>query len=124
MKLESGLQFSLIVDNRDAAIAFYRDTLGLFLAEDGVLVFKYDPLFRMMTRPAQSEQEQNAIGKQAGDFPLFVLFVPDCRSLSEKLKSASVRFDGDLVLLPWGEQLTVFDPFGNRVCLATSVYSS
>ena len=114
-----------IVDNVDAAIAFYRDHLG-FREQ-----MHPDPAFAMLTRgdlrlvlvapvPAGhpgggSRPMPDGTPQRPGGWNRFMIEVPDLAAAAEKLRAAGVRFRNAIVTGVGGKQVMIEDPSGNPV---------
>lgn len=111
-----------IVDDVDAAIAFYVDRLGF------VEVMHPAPTFAMLTRgdlrltlSAPSAQGGGGQAMPDGTVPApggwnrFVLEVDDLESFVAELRAAGVRFRNDIVTGVGGKQILAEDPSGNPV---------
>ena len=114
-----------IVDDVDAAIAFYRDHLGF--SEQ----MHPDPDFAMLTRgdlrlvlvapvPAGhpgggSRPMPDGTPQRPGGWNRFMIEVPDLAATAEKLRAAGVRFRNEIVTGVGGKQVMVEDPSGNPV---------
>jgi catechol 2,3-dioxygenase-like lactoylglutathione lyase family enzyme len=114
-----------IVDDVDAAIAFYRDHLG-FREQ-----MHPDPAFAMLTRgdlrlvlvapvPAGhpgggSRPMPDRTPQRPGGWNRFMIEVPDLADAVEKLRAAGVRFRNEIVTGVGGKQVMIEDPSGNPV---------
>jgi len=114
-----------IVDDVDAAIAFYRDHLG-FREQ-----MHPDPAFAMLTRgdlrlvlvapvPAGhpgggSRPMPDGTPQRPGGWNRFMIEVPDVAAAVEKLRAAGVRFRNEIVAGVGGKQVMIEDPSGNPV---------
>jgi len=111
-----------IVDDVDAAIAFYVDRLGF------VEVMHPVPSFAMLTRgdlrltlSAPSAQGGGGQAMPDGTMPepggwnRFALEVDDLEALVAELRVAGVRFRNDIVTGVGGKQTLAEDPSGNPV---------
>jgi len=111
-----------IVDDVDAAIAFYRDQLGF------TEVMRPAPTFAMLNkdelRLAVSAPGGPGGGGQAmpdgtvpepGGWNRFMLEVDDLEQTVEALRAAGARFRNDIVVGRGGNQILVEDPSGNPV---------
>ena len=114
-----------IVDDVDAAIAFYRDHLG-FREQ-----MHPDPAFAMLTRgdlrlvlvapvPAGhpgggSRPMPDGTPQRPGGWNRFMIEVPDLAAAAEKLRAAGVRFRNEIVAGVGGKQVMIEDPSGNPV---------
>ena len=114
-----------IVEDVDAAIAFYRDHLG-FREQ-----MHPDPAFAMLTRgdlrlvlvapvPAGhpgggSRPMPDGTPQRPGGWNRFMIEVPDLAAAAEKLRAAGVRFRNEIVTGVGGKQVMIEDPSGNPV---------
>jgi len=114
-----------IVDDVDAAIAFYRDHLGFHEQ------MHPDPAFAMLTRgdlrlvlvapvPAGhpgggSRPMPDGTPQRPGGWNRFMIEVPDLAAAAEKLRAAGVRFRNEIVTGVGGKQVMIEDPSGNPV---------
>jgi len=114
-----------IVEDVDAAIAFYRDHLGF--SEQ----MHPDPAFAMLTRgdlrlvlvapvPAGhpgggSRPMPDGTPQRPGGWNRFMIEVPDVAAAVEKLRAAGVRFRNEIVAGVGGKQVMIEDPSGNPV---------
>ena len=114
-----------IVEDVDAAIAFYRDHLG-FREQ-----MHPDPAFAMLTRgdlrlvlvapvPAGhpgggSRPMPDGTPQRPGGWNRFMIEVPDLAAAAEKLRAAGVRFRNEIVAGVGGNQVMIEDPSGNPV---------
>jgi catechol 2,3-dioxygenase-like lactoylglutathione lyase family enzyme len=114
-----------IVDDVDAAIAFYRDHL------DFREQMHPDPAFAMLTRgdlrlvlvapvPAGhpgggSRPMPDGTPQRPGGWNRFMIEVPDLAATAEKLRAAGVRFRNEIVTGVGGKQVMIEDPSGNPV---------
>ena len=114
-----------IVDDVDAAIAFYRDHLG-FREQ-----MHPDPAFAMLTRGdlrlvlvapvptghpgGGSRPMPDGTPQRPGGWNRFMIEVPDVAAAVEKLRAAGVRFRNEIVAGVGGNQVMIEDPSGNPV---------
>ena len=114
-----------IVDDVDAAIAFYRDRLG-FREQ-----MHPDPAFAMLTRgdlrlvlvapvPADhhgggSRPMPDGTEQRPGGWNRFMLEVPDLAAAARQLRAAGVRFRNEIVTGVGTRQVMIEDPSGNPV---------
>ena len=109
-----------IVNDVDAAVAFYVDVLGFELLE------RWGPPFAMvghgdtvlwLSGPGSSAARPLADGSTPvpGGWNRLVLQTDDLASQVEKLKHSGARFRSDVVSGPGGRQVLVDDPAGNPV---------
>jgi catechol 2,3-dioxygenase-like lactoylglutathione lyase family enzyme len=119
-------QLALIVEDYDAAIAFYVDVLGFELVEDSpTLTNDGRPKRWVVVRPpgartgvllaqADGERQAAAVGDQfAGRVGLF-LRVDDFAAAYERMLAAGVEFVGEPRAEPYGEVVVFVDVAGNR----------
>jgi catechol 2,3-dioxygenase-like lactoylglutathione lyase family enzyme len=119
--------FALIVDDYDAAIAFFVDALGFELVEDSpALTTKEGRAKRwVVVRPpgartglllaqADGEHQAHAVGEQfAGRVGLF-LRVDDFQAAHERMRGAGVQFVTEPRDEPYGRVAVFLDIAGNR----------
>jgi catechol 2,3-dioxygenase-like lactoylglutathione lyase family enzyme len=119
--------FSLIVDDYDAAIAFFVDCLGFELVEDSparttvgghpkrwVVVRPPGASTGLLLARADGERQTQAIGDQfAGRVGLF-LRVDDFQAEYERMRSAGVQFVSEPRDEPYGRVVVFLDIAGNR----------
>jgi catechol 2,3-dioxygenase-like lactoylglutathione lyase family enzyme len=114
-----------IVDDVDAAIAFYRDKLGF--SE----LMHPDPAFAMLTRgdlrlvlvapvPAGhpgggSRPMPDGTVQRPGGWNRIMLEVPDLAAAVEELRAAGVKFRNEIVVGVGVKQVMIEDPAGNPV---------
>jgi catechol 2,3-dioxygenase-like lactoylglutathione lyase family enzyme len=118
---------SLIVDDYDAAIAFFVDALGFELVEDSAALTTVGgrPKRWVVVRPAQArtglllaradgEHQASAVGDQfAGRVGLF-LRVDDFQTQYDRMRAAGVEFVGEPRDEPYGRVVVFLDIAGNR----------
>ena len=119
--------FAVIVDDYDAAIAFFVDALGFELIEDSPALTTAGgrPKRWVVVRPpgastgvllarADGERQTQAVGDQfAGRVGLF-LRVDDFQSHYERMRAAGVRFVSEPRDEPYGRVVVFLDIAGNR----------
>jgi catechol 2,3-dioxygenase-like lactoylglutathione lyase family enzyme len=118
---------ALIVDDYDAAIAFFVDALGFELVEDSPALTTVGgrPKRWVVVRPpgartglllaqADGEHQRAAVGQQfAGRVGLF-LRVDDFDAVYERMRAAGVEFIGEPRSEPYGRVAVFVDIAGNR----------
>jgi catechol 2,3-dioxygenase-like lactoylglutathione lyase family enzyme len=118
---------ALIVDDYDAAIAFFVDALGFELAEDSPALTTKEgrPKRWVVVRPpgartglllaqADGEHQAEAVGRQfAGRVGLF-LRVDDFQAAHDRMRKAGVRFVTEPRDEPYGRVAVFLDIAGNR----------
>jgi catechol 2,3-dioxygenase-like lactoylglutathione lyase family enzyme len=119
--------FSLIVDDYDAAIAFFVEVLGFELVEDSPALTTEGgrPKRWVVVRPpgartglllarADGERQTSAVGDQfAGRVGLF-LRVDDFQAQYDRMRAAGVAFVGEPRDEPYGRVVVFLDIAGNR----------
>jgi catechol 2,3-dioxygenase-like lactoylglutathione lyase family enzyme len=117
---------ALIVDDYDAAIAFFVDVLGFALVEDTpsqtndgrpkrwVVVRPPGALTGLLLARADGEPQAEAVGGQfAGRVGLF-LRVDDFQASYDRMRAAGVRFLSEPRDEPYGRVVVFVDIAGNR----------
>ncbi len=111
-----------IVDDVEAALAFYRDRLGFrveFHPGPGVAMLSRGPLRLLLSAAGGSGGAAQAMpdGRkpQPGGWNRIQLEVEDLAHEVERLRTAGARFRGDIVLGNGGKQILLEDPAGNPV---------
>jgi catechol 2,3-dioxygenase-like lactoylglutathione lyase family enzyme len=116
------VQVRYIVNDVDAAIAFYCGLLGFH--ED----MRPAPPFAMLSRgdlrlvltqpgggPGGGQAMPDGTLPQPGGWNRFAIEVSDLTTLVSKLRSAGAQFRGDIIIGVGGDQAIVDDPSGNPV---------
>ena len=119
-------QVALIVDDYDAAIAFFVDVLGFELVEDSaaetndgrpkrwVVVRPPGAETALLLAQADGERQRRAVGDQfAGRVGLF-LRVEDFDATYARMRAAGVEFAGAPREEPYGKVVVFVDVAGNR----------
>jgi uncharacterized glyoxalase superfamily protein PhnB len=114
---------TVLVDDQDAAMAFYRERLGFVLAEDlpfgdqrwVTLRAPDDSTLSISLNLAKSPAEKALVGRQTGSTPLFAIDTDDCLRDYRRMKAAGVKFDGEPTVQPYGTGVTLQDLYGNRI---------
>ena len=111
-----------IVDDVEAALAFYRDRLGFrveFHPGPGFAMLSRGPLRLLLSAAGGSGGAAQAMpdGRkpQPGGCNRIQLEVEDLAHEVERLRTAGARFRGDIVLGNGGKQILLEDPAGNPV---------
>ncbi len=111
-----------IVDDVEAALAFYRDRLGFrveFHPGPGFAMLSRGPLRLLLSAAGGSGGAAQAMpdGRkpQPGGWNRIQLEVEDLAHEVERLRTAGARFRGDIVLGNGGKQILLEDPAGNPV---------
>lgn len=108
----------ILIDDYDAARAFYVDTLGLPLAwemaEFGAFGVVVEPVQFIITRAL----EESLLGAAPGRFVGVSIAVDDIDAVYRDLTAKGVPFVGEPEKQPWGGTLAYFrDPSGNTLTL-------
>jgi predicted enzyme related to lactoylglutathione lyase len=113
--------FTLLVDDYDRGIAYFRDELGLTLAEDTPLgggkrwvVMSGAGGARMLLAQADGEQQRTAIGNQTGGRVGFFLQTDDFAADHARLVAAGVTFLEQPRHETYGSVAVFVDAFGNK----------
>ena len=119
-------QLAVIVDDYDAAIAFYVDVLGFELVEDSpsltndgrakrwVVVRPPGAETALLLAQADGERQARAVGDQfAGRVGVF-LRVDDFEATYERMRAAGVEFVSEPRDEPYGRVVVFVDVSGNR----------
>jgi catechol 2,3-dioxygenase-like lactoylglutathione lyase family enzyme len=111
---------TLVVDDYDRGIAFYRDALGLKLVADTDMgggqrwvVVAGPNGGRLLLAKAADETQRAAIGNQAGGRVGFFLETDDFTTDHATLITRGVRFKEEPRHEPYGTVAVFEDPFGN-----------
>ena len=109
-----------LVDDVDAALAFYVEVLGFERLERWGPPFatvRHGDLTLWLSGPGSSAARRLASGArpEPGGWNRLVLETDELDALVTRLESAGARFRGEVVTGPGGRQALVEDPFGNLV---------
>lgn len=115
----------ILVDNYERALKFYVDKLGLTLATDidagerrfVHLTFPDQPNAGLWLLQAETEKDREAIGQQAGDQPIVVIYTDNFDREFERLKNASVEFLGEPLTADGAVSAHFSDLYGNKFVL-------
>ena len=119
-------QVALIVDDYDAAIAFFVDVLGFELVEDSaaetndgrpkrwVVVRPPGAETALLLAQADGERQRRAIGDQYGGRVGLFLRVEDFDATYARMRAAGVEFAGAPRDEPYGKVVVFVDVAGNR----------
>jgi hypothetical protein len=128
MDNQVGVTLTLWVDDYDKAINFYCEKTQLFTLvantagpglRNVVLEYKRRTApFRLVVHLATNAELSSLVGRQGGDRAIFVLPVDNCLDSYHRLLHLGVTFTGEPIQLAYGCQVTLIDPFGNKVCLS------
>jgi catechol 2,3-dioxygenase-like lactoylglutathione lyase family enzyme len=114
--------FTLVVDDYDAAIAFYAGTLGFQLREDvprgdgkrWVVVAPPGAETGILLARADGRAQRDRIGDQTGGRVGFFLHTDDFRRDHAAMTAAGVRFLETPRVEEYGTVAVFEDPYGNR----------
>jgi catechol 2,3-dioxygenase-like lactoylglutathione lyase family enzyme len=109
-----------MVDDVDAAIAFYTTHLGFTLLTRQAPAFadvKRGDLRLLLSGRTSSAGRPMPDGRQPapGGWNRFQLVVDDIAAEVERLRAAGVRFRNDVIKGPGGAQVLIEDPAGNPI---------
>jgi catechol 2,3-dioxygenase-like lactoylglutathione lyase family enzyme len=109
-----------LVDDVDAAVAFYTDKLGFTLEQQmgpAFAIVSRDELSLWLSGPQSSAARPMPDGQrpQAGGWNRLVVEVDDLEAKVEELKQARLSFRNEIVTGPGGKQILLEDPAGNVV---------
>ena len=109
-----------MVDDVDAAVAFYTAQLGFKLISKTLPAFAdvaLGDLRLLLSGPASSAGRPMPDGRRPtpGGCNRIHLIVEDLPSEVERLRSAGVRFRSDIITGPGGSQIVLDDPSGNPI---------
>ena len=109
-----------MVDDVDAAVAFYTAQLGFKLISKTLPAFAdvaLGDLRLLLSGPASSAGRPMPDGRRPapGGWNRIHLIVEDLPSEVERLRSAGIRFRSDIITGPGGSQIVLDDPSGNPI---------
>jgi catechol 2,3-dioxygenase-like lactoylglutathione lyase family enzyme len=109
-----------LVDDVDAAIAFYTEHLGFSLLSNASPAFAEvarDDLRLLLSGPTSSAGRPLPDGRQPGPggWNRIEFVVDDIAAEVDRLRAAGVRFRSDVVRGPGGTQIVFDDPSGNPI---------
>jgi catechol 2,3-dioxygenase-like lactoylglutathione lyase family enzyme len=109
-----------LVDDVDAAAAFYVEQLGFQLAQrmgPAFAIVQRDDLSLWLAGPQSSAARPMPDGRQpvAGGWNRLVVEVSSIEEVVARLRNAGLTFRNDVVTGPGGKQILVEDPSGNPV---------
>jgi len=118
--LEDLVSVRYMVDDVDAAIAFYTSNLGFTVRSNFAPAFAdvlRGDLRLLLSGPASSAGRPMPDGRQPGPggWNRIHLIVSDIGAEVERLRDAGVRFRSDIVTGPGGSQIVFDDPSGNPI---------
>lgn len=109
-----------MVDDVDAAAAFYTDTLGFTLEQrmgPAFAIVSRDDLSLWLSGPKSSGARPMPDGRrpEPGGWNRVVLQVDDLEAKVEELRQEGLSFRNEIVTGPGGKQVLLEDPAGNVV---------
>src|SRR5438093_8408151 len=109
-----------MVDDVDAAVAFYTNHLGFTLLSNAAPAFAdvaRGDLRLLLSGPTSSAGRPMPDGRQPrpGGWNRIEFVVDDIEAEVERLRAAGLRFRNDIVTGPGGSQILLEDPSGNPV---------
>jgi catechol 2,3-dioxygenase-like lactoylglutathione lyase family enzyme len=122
---------TVLVDDQDAALSFFVDTLEMEQREDhelpdGSRWLSVSPPGAEFPRlapveadgshrrlPDDPETRRDRVGSQVGDYVAFVFSVDDCRAVADRLRERGVALVAEPYETPWGVEASFRDPWGN-----------
>ena len=116
----SSVNVRYLVDDVDAAIAFYTEHLGFSLLSNASPAFAEvarDDLRLLLSGPTSSAGRPMPDGRQPGPggWNRIEFVVDDIAAEVERLRGAGARFRSDVVRGPGGTQIVFDDPSGNPI---------
>jgi catechol 2,3-dioxygenase-like lactoylglutathione lyase family enzyme len=109
-----------LVDDVDAAVAFYTDNLGFTLQQQmgpAFAIVSRDDLSLWLSGPQSSAARAMPDGRrpEPGGWNRLVVEVDDLETKVEELKQVGLSFRNEVVTGPGGKQILLEDPSGNVV---------
>jgi len=117
---------SLLVNNYDEAIKFYRDILWFELLEDAAfgdsrwitLALPNQKDLTIALELAKIDDDLALVGKQGGSFAFLGMDTKDCMGDYNRLKALNVKFHGEPTSGPWGTGVLFEDLYGNKIFMS------
>ena len=114
----------LFVNDQQAALDFYTETLGLEKIQDEpygegahwITVSPVGAKIRILLEKAEQDHEKALVGR-SDEGPVMVLRTDDVRAAHEELRKRSVRFTGEPYRSPWGFGVVLLDQDGTPIYL-------
>jgi methylmalonyl-CoA/ethylmalonyl-CoA epimerase len=122
------LRIALTVDDFDAALAFYRDALGLEQLEmwnapgaRGVLLDAGRATLELFDEGQAAAVDEIEVGRRVAGRVRFAVRVDDAAATAEQLEAAGARHVGGPVTRPWGDRNVRLEaPDGMQLTLFTA----
>jgi len=121
---------TLLVKDFDEALSFYVKKLGFLKRQDTkfwgdnrwvTVSPREQPDLELTFVLADTEEKQQALGKQAGDHVFMTLDTDDCKRDYEAMKAKGVKFFGEPTEQAWGVEVVFEDLYGNLFDLVQRV---
>ena len=117
---ESAVNVRYMVDDVEAAIAFYSTHFGFTVRSNAAPAFAdivRGPLRILLSGPKSSAGRPMPDGRQPGPggWNRIHFIVEDIEAEVARLRAAGVRFRNDIVSGPGGKQIVLDDPSGNPI---------
>ena len=113
-------QIRYLVQNVDEAVMFYSKAFGFHLDRQfgpAMAIVSREDLSLWLAGPAASASRPIPDGRkpEPGGWNRFVLEVEDLDSLVDRLRHEGIRFRGEVIKGPGGQQIVCEDPSGNPI---------
>ena len=114
----------IFVNDQEAALEFYTDTLGLEKVQDEaygpdtrwITVSPAQMRIRIVLKKAEGEHEKAMVGN-SDEAPVLTLGTDDLQAAYERLRERGVKFLGEPYRYPWGIGALLLDQDGNPILL-------
>lgn len=118
---------TILVEDYDAAIAFYRDKLGFQLTSDNqfgdyrwvTVALSSQPDIGIVFVKADTEEKHSRVGSQVANHVIITLETDDVDRDYHIMKDKGVPFYGEPQDMPYGREVVFEDLYGNRFDLIT-----
>jgi len=117
---------TLLVADRDEAVAFYVDVLGFEVVWTGEgtngartvhVGLPGQPTVGLWLVEATTDRQRALVGEQTGDVPAFVFYTDDCLGTYETLRERGVEFRGEPIPKDGSVVVEFEDCYGNVAVL-------